>query len=309
MRPITKWNARLSDAAIIPEVVRKAFKLAEGEKPGATHIELPEDVMVQRDRRQPAAAQPPGALRAGRARAAPRRRPDPRRDHPRGARRQRRRARQRRAGAARVRARHRHPRRRDVHGQGPDPARQRQGARLGRAPVGRLQHGRLRRGRPRARDRLRPRRALAGALEPAARQADHLHRLDPGRDRRVLHPRGRADRRHLPRAHAARRGVPPRAAPGRLDAPARRGAGPLRAGQGRRRLPRAAAARALRDPQGARARGHPDLGRRAAQAVDRAHVPGLRAEHGADRQRARRDGLRGARGRRRRSSCTPTATS
>jgi DNA-binding CsgD family transcriptional regulator len=26
MRPITKWNARISDAAIIPEVVRKAFK-------------------------------------------------------------------------------------------------------------------------------------------------------------------------------------------------------------------------------------------------------------------------------------------
>jgi acetolactate synthase I/II/III large subunit len=45
MRPITKWNARLSDPAIIPEVVRKAFKLAETEKPGATHIELPEDVM------------------------------------------------------------------------------------------------------------------------------------------------------------------------------------------------------------------------------------------------------------------------
>jgi acetolactate synthase-1/2/3 large subunit len=46
MRPITKWNARLSDAAIIPEVVRKAFKVAESEKPGATHIELPEDVMA-----------------------------------------------------------------------------------------------------------------------------------------------------------------------------------------------------------------------------------------------------------------------
>jgi acetolactate synthase-1/2/3 large subunit len=45
MRPITKWNARLSDPAIIPEVVRKAFKVAEAEKPGATHIELPEDVM------------------------------------------------------------------------------------------------------------------------------------------------------------------------------------------------------------------------------------------------------------------------
>src|SRR3954447_11682810 len=45
MRPITKWNARLNDAAIIPEVVRKAFKVAESEKPGATQIELPEDVM------------------------------------------------------------------------------------------------------------------------------------------------------------------------------------------------------------------------------------------------------------------------
>ncbi|MBI4897403.1 MAG: acetolactate synthase large subunit [Actinobacteria bacterium] len=47
MRPITKWNALLTDPAIIPEVVRKAFKLAESEKPGATHIELPEDVMAQ----------------------------------------------------------------------------------------------------------------------------------------------------------------------------------------------------------------------------------------------------------------------
>ena len=46
MRPITKWNARLSDPAIVPEVVRKAFKVAEGDKPGATHIELPEDVMA-----------------------------------------------------------------------------------------------------------------------------------------------------------------------------------------------------------------------------------------------------------------------
>ena len=46
MAPITKWNARVSDANIIPEVVRKAFKVAESEKPGATHIELPEDVMA-----------------------------------------------------------------------------------------------------------------------------------------------------------------------------------------------------------------------------------------------------------------------
>jgi len=46
MRPITKWNARVTSPEIIPEVVRKAFKLAESEKPGATHIELPEDVMA-----------------------------------------------------------------------------------------------------------------------------------------------------------------------------------------------------------------------------------------------------------------------
>jgi acetolactate synthase-1/2/3 large subunit len=46
MRPITKWNARVTSPQIIPEVVRKAFKVAESEKPGATHLELPEDVMA-----------------------------------------------------------------------------------------------------------------------------------------------------------------------------------------------------------------------------------------------------------------------
>ncbi|MDP8943175.1 MAG: acetolactate synthase large subunit [Actinomycetota bacterium] len=46
MRPITKWNARLTNARIIPEVVRKAFKVAQGQKPGPTHVELPEDVMA-----------------------------------------------------------------------------------------------------------------------------------------------------------------------------------------------------------------------------------------------------------------------
>jgi acetolactate synthase I/II/III large subunit len=45
LRPITKWNARVNSPDVIPEVVRKAFKVAESEKPGATHLELPEDVM------------------------------------------------------------------------------------------------------------------------------------------------------------------------------------------------------------------------------------------------------------------------
>ena len=47
MRPIVKWNARVASPEIIPEVVRKAFAVAESEKPGATHLELPEDVMQQ----------------------------------------------------------------------------------------------------------------------------------------------------------------------------------------------------------------------------------------------------------------------
>ena len=45
LRPIVKWNARVSSPEIVPEVVRKAFAVAESEKPGATHLELPEDVM------------------------------------------------------------------------------------------------------------------------------------------------------------------------------------------------------------------------------------------------------------------------
>jgi len=44
LRPLTKWNARVETAGVIPEVIRKAFKLAESEKPGACHVEVPEDV-------------------------------------------------------------------------------------------------------------------------------------------------------------------------------------------------------------------------------------------------------------------------
>src|SRR3954449_4544076 len=45
-KPVTKWNARLNGARVIPEAVRKAFKVAQAQKPGATHLELPEDVMA-----------------------------------------------------------------------------------------------------------------------------------------------------------------------------------------------------------------------------------------------------------------------
>ena len=43
---MTKWNVRLHSSRVIPEVVRKAFKVAQAQKPGPTHIELPEDVMA-----------------------------------------------------------------------------------------------------------------------------------------------------------------------------------------------------------------------------------------------------------------------
>ncbi len=42
--PVTKWAYTILNADNIPEVVRKAFKLATTEKPGACHLELPEDI-------------------------------------------------------------------------------------------------------------------------------------------------------------------------------------------------------------------------------------------------------------------------
>jgi len=46
-RPISKWAQTIYTAGNVTEVVRKAFKLAEAEKPGVTVIELPEDVAKQ----------------------------------------------------------------------------------------------------------------------------------------------------------------------------------------------------------------------------------------------------------------------
>lgn len=44
MRPITKYTHQLASADNIPARVREAFRLAQEEKPGATHLELPEDI-------------------------------------------------------------------------------------------------------------------------------------------------------------------------------------------------------------------------------------------------------------------------
>ncbi|WP_436900814.1 acetolactate synthase large subunit [Halovenus halobia] len=51
--PVTKWNTQLDSPEIVHESVRKAFKVAEYEKPGATHLELPEDVAAEETDAQP----------------------------------------------------------------------------------------------------------------------------------------------------------------------------------------------------------------------------------------------------------------
>ena len=44
LEPVTKWNQRVEGPGAVPEIVRKAFRIAQLEKPGPTHIELPEDL-------------------------------------------------------------------------------------------------------------------------------------------------------------------------------------------------------------------------------------------------------------------------
>ncbi|MGA2621404.1 MAG: acetolactate synthase large subunit [Thermoguttaceae bacterium] len=43
-RPISKFCTQVIEPETIPEVVRKAFKIAQGEKPGVSYIDLPENV-------------------------------------------------------------------------------------------------------------------------------------------------------------------------------------------------------------------------------------------------------------------------
>jgi acetolactate synthase I/II/III large subunit len=59
MRPLTKWNARVEMPVVIPEVIRKAFKVAEAEKPGACHVEVPEDVAEEAAEGEPLSTERP----------------------------------------------------------------------------------------------------------------------------------------------------------------------------------------------------------------------------------------------------------
>ena len=47
MRPLTKYAHQIVNANTIPSIVREAFRLAEEERPGAVHLELPEDIAAE----------------------------------------------------------------------------------------------------------------------------------------------------------------------------------------------------------------------------------------------------------------------
>ena len=47
MRPITKFTHQIAGADNIPSRVREAFRIGEEERPGAVHIELPEDIAAE----------------------------------------------------------------------------------------------------------------------------------------------------------------------------------------------------------------------------------------------------------------------
>jgi acetolactate synthase-1/2/3 large subunit len=54
-RPVTKWATTIMNPETIPEIVRKAFRVARTEKPGAVHLELPEDIAAMETRELPLA--------------------------------------------------------------------------------------------------------------------------------------------------------------------------------------------------------------------------------------------------------------
>ena len=63
-KPITKWNWSIRNGDNVPEIVRRAFKIAKEEKAGATHIELPQDVAKQQSTIKPIKKPPEEVLRS-----------------------------------------------------------------------------------------------------------------------------------------------------------------------------------------------------------------------------------------------------
>lgn len=57
--PITKYSTQILTPEVIPEVVRKAFKVAEAEKPGCSFIDFPENIAKKRLTKKPLKRQSP----------------------------------------------------------------------------------------------------------------------------------------------------------------------------------------------------------------------------------------------------------
>ncbi|WP_342303804.1 acetolactate synthase large subunit [Methanolobus sp. ZRKC5] len=51
-KQFTTWNSKVTRPSFIPEIIRKAFDIAS-DRPGATHIELPEDVAKEETTKEP----------------------------------------------------------------------------------------------------------------------------------------------------------------------------------------------------------------------------------------------------------------
>src|SRR6185312_5373730 len=45
LRPATKWNTTVKRAEFLPDIIRRAFRIATSGRPGAVHISLPEDIL------------------------------------------------------------------------------------------------------------------------------------------------------------------------------------------------------------------------------------------------------------------------
>lgn len=56
-QPITKYATQILEPGIVPEIVRKAFKVAQTEKPGATFIDFPENVAEMTTDKKPITVQ------------------------------------------------------------------------------------------------------------------------------------------------------------------------------------------------------------------------------------------------------------
>ncbi len=48
MKPLTKLSRQIVSASLVPTLVREAFRVAEEERPGPVHLELPEDIAAEK---------------------------------------------------------------------------------------------------------------------------------------------------------------------------------------------------------------------------------------------------------------------